>query len=102
MATNDARLAPTRKPEVEIWRKPHKQTRSTRLPFDFNTIYGRIYHRLAAESYFWGGRLFKNGGRHQFGFSNFEGSEGSGGSVCVTVPNFVAIGQTAAEIWRFF
>jgi len=28
-AINDARLAPTPKPEVEIWRKPHKRTRST-------------------------------------------------------------------------
>jgi len=29
---NDARLAPTPKPEVEIRRKPHKRTRSTWLP----------------------------------------------------------------------
>jgi len=28
----DARLACMRKPEVEIWRKPLKRTRSTRLP----------------------------------------------------------------------
>jgi len=31
-AINDARLAPTPKPEVEIRRKPHKRTRSTRHP----------------------------------------------------------------------
>jgi len=29
-------------------------------------------------------------------------SEGSRGSNCVIVPNFVAIGQAVAEIWRFF
>jgi len=31
-AINDARLAPTSKPKVEIWRRPHKRTRSARLP----------------------------------------------------------------------
>ena len=31
-AIRDAQLAPTPKPEVEIWRKSHKRTRSTRLP----------------------------------------------------------------------
>ena len=29
-------------------------------------------------------------------------SEGSRGSNCVIVPNFVAIGQAVAEMWRFF
>jgi len=28
--------------------------------------------------------------------------EGSKGSHCATAPNFVAIGPTVAEIWRFF
>jgi len=28
--------------------------------------------------------------------------EGPRGSKCVTTPNFVAIGQTVAEIWLFF
>jgi len=32
----------------------------------------------------------------------FEGWEGSKGSQCITMPNFVAIGQIVAEIWRFF
>jgi len=31
-AIKDARLPRTQKPEVEIWRKPHKRTCSTRLP----------------------------------------------------------------------
>ena len=37
-------------------------------------------------------------------FQNVEilGSEGSRGSKCATMPNFAAIGQTVAEIWRFF
>ena len=34
--------------------------------------------------------------------SEFLGSEGSRGPKCVIVPNFAAIGQTVAEIWRFF
>ena len=29
------------------------------------------------------------------------GSEGSRGSKCATMPNFVTIGQTVADIWRF-
>jgi len=29
------------------------------------------------------------------------GSEGSRGSKCATVPNFVTIGQTFVDIWRF-
>jgi len=28
-------------------------------------------------------------------------AEASRGSICVTVSNFVAIGQTVAEVWRF-
>ena len=44
IAIKDARLARTRKPQVEIWRKPHKRTRITRLLFDFKTIYGTICH----------------------------------------------------------
>jgi len=32
----------------------------------------------------------------------FEGWEGSRGLKCIIVPNCAAIGQTAAEIWRFF
>jgi len=31
-AINECRLQPTPKPEVEIWRKPHKRTLSARLP----------------------------------------------------------------------
>jgi len=46
------RLARTRKPEIEIWQKPHKRTPSTRLPFDFNTIYGPICHRLIVKTTF--------------------------------------------------
>jgi len=38
-AIKDARLARTRKPEVEILRKPHKRTRSNRLSIHFNAIY---------------------------------------------------------------
>jgi len=35
-------------------------------------------------------------------FSNFERSDGSKMSKCVSVLNFVAIGRTVAEIWQFF
>jgi len=35
-----------------------------------------------------------------FKIQNFNGRQ-SWGSTCITVPNFVAIGQTVAEIWRF-
>jgi len=34
--------------------------------------------------------------------SEFLGSEGSRGPKCVIVPNFAAIGETVAEIRRFF
>jgi len=73
--------------------------------FDFNTIYGRIYHRLAAENYFRTGRIFQNGGRRHLEFLKFpnvKGRECQEGQKCVTVPNSVAIGQTVAEIWRLF
>jgi len=36
--------------------------------FAFNTIYGRIYHRFAAKSYFRSGQIFQNGGRRYLGF----------------------------------
>jgi len=32
---------------------------------------------------------------------NFNGVSPVGGPICVTVPNFIKIGQTVAEIWRF-
>jgi len=35
-------------------------------------------------------------------FEIFNGRTAQKGSNCVTVPNFVDIAQTAAEIWRFF
>ena len=51
-AINDARLAPTPKPELEIWRKPHKGTRCSLpdFPFDFSTIYRPICHRFAVKT----------------------------------------------------
>ena len=51
MAINDALLAHTPKLEIEIWRKPHKRTRSSVLDFifDFSVIYSPICHRLAVE-----------------------------------------------------
>jgi len=46
-------------------------------------------------------QFFEDGGRRHFGFSNFRvfNSERSRGSSYDTVPNFVVIGQTIAEIW---
>jgi len=35
-------------------------------------------------------------------FSKFQLLVRFGGPVCVIVPNFVRIGQTVTEIWRFF
>jgi len=32
----------------------------------------------------------------------FQRLDGSGGSNCIIFPNFVEIGQTVAEIWRYF
>jgi len=37
--------------------------------------------------------FFQNTGRHSHDFFNLKGS------TCVTLPNFVAIGQTIAEMW---
>jgi len=46
--------------------------------------------------------IFEEGGRRILEFSKYRhlGVGGSGGSKCVAVPNFAAIGQTVAEIWR--
>ena len=49
--------------------------------------------------------IFQDGGRRDLAFSNcvdFKRSQRSRWSNCVPVPNFVEIGQTAAEIWRLF
>jgi len=32
---------------------------------------------------------------------NFNGLSAVGGPICVITPNFIKIGQTVAEIWRF-
>jgi len=50
---------------------------------------------------------FQDGGRRHVGFlkcRNFNSRKGqdSRGQNCVIVPNFVAISQPVAEIWRFF
>jgi len=72
-ATKDAQLARTRKPEVEMWRKLHKRTRTRDFQFDFHRIYGRIYNHLAAENYFRSGRIFQHGGRrHLEVFKTFQ------------------------------
>ena len=49
-------------------------------------------------------RFFKDGGRCHLGFWNFTFLTVGRSEVskCLIVPNFVKIGQTAAEIWRFF
>jgi len=48
--------------------------------------------------------VFQDGGRHHLGFwkiLNFNGlSPVGGGAICVTVPKFIKIGLTVAEIWR--
>jgi len=49
--------------------------------------------------------IFQDGGRRHLGFSKsgkFRGWERSRGSKCVITPNLASIGQTIAEIWRFF
>jgi len=48
-------------------------------------------------------RIFKMAAAAILNFEKFKiiRSQGSKGSNCVNVPNFVAIGQTFAEIWRF-
>ena len=51
-AINHARLALTSKPEVEIWRKRHKWTGSTRLPIWLIQYVGPICHCLADKNYF--------------------------------------------------
>ena len=47
--------------------------------------------------------IFQDGGRRHFGFSKFEilTLVRCKRPICVTVPNFVKIGQTTAHIWRF-
>jgi len=49
-------------------------------------------------------RFFKMSAAAILEFQNlhFQRSEGSVGSAGVTVPNFVTIGQTSADIWRYF
>jgi len=50
-------------------------------------------------NYFRSGRIFQNGGRRHLGFLKFRNVKGRKGERgCVTVPNFVTIGQTVAEI----
>ena len=47
--------------------------------------------------------VFQDGGRHHLGFwkiLNFNGLSPVGGAICVTVPKFIKIGLTVAEIWR--
>jgi len=46
-------------PEVEKWRKPRRELARHDFLYDFNTIYGRICHRLAARNYFRSGRRRK-------------------------------------------
>ena len=47
--------------------------------------------------------IFQNGGRRHLGFSKFQNFDRKVmGSNCVKLPNFVSIGQTVTEIWRFF
>jgi len=55
---NDARLAPTLKPEVEICENRINELAVFDFPFDFHTIYGHICHRLAVKNYF---RFRENG-----------------------------------------
>jgi len=47
--------------------------------------------------------FFKDGGRSHLGFSKIRNFNGSAlkGEICITVPNFIKIGQTVAERWRF-
>jgi len=47
---------------------------------------------------------FSDGGCRHLEFSkirNFNALFNVGGQICVIMPNFIKIGQTVAEIWRF-
>jgi len=47
---------------------------------------------------------FQYGGCRHLEFSkiqNFNSRSAVGGSICVIMPNFIKIGQTVAEMWRF-
>jgi len=48
--------------------------------------------------------IFQDGGRRHpgFNFGKFNGHSASRGSNCLTMPKFMAIGQTVAEIRRLF
>jgi len=49
--------------------------------------------------------FFRDGGRRHLGFLKsqiYNGCATHDGRSYITVPNFVEIGQTVAEIWRFF
>jgi len=48
--------------------------------------------------------IFQDGGRRRLGFLKFQILTVARlkRSNCVNLPNFMAIGQTIAEIWRFF
>jgi len=48
--------------------------------------------------------IFQDGGRRRLGFLKFQFLTVARlkRSNCVILPNFMAIGQTIAEIWRFF
>jgi len=49
--------------------------------------------------------IFQDGGRRHLGFSKTHYFNDlfpvGGGAICIIVPNFIKIGQTVAEIWRF-
>jgi len=48
--------------------------------------------------------MFQDGGRRHLGFLKcpiFHGRKGQEGSKCVTLPNFVEIGQTVADMGKF-
>jgi len=75
-AVNDARLATTPKPEVEIWRNRINEHAVVDFVFDFNTIYGRIHHRLAAKKYLQSDRTFESNGRRHLGFLKFRNVKG--------------------------
>jgi len=58
---------------------------------------------LATKNYFWSSRIFQNGGhRHLVFFKSEMLKKWSKGSISVIMPNFVAIGQIVAQIWRLF
>jgi len=76
----------------------------------YPTSYSTLIQHMAVSTTVWPLKLlpvlsdyFHNGGRHHLGFSKFRNVKGGRvkRSMCITVPNFVAIGQTVAEIWRF-